>query len=343
MRKIIYKTMEDNRFDYNPEDNLNEKFKGQKFDYISDDDDYDYDYDQDERGGASKKALLGYRVVVILLVIILAGISALYFSLNREQERIYQELEAEHKALEIERDTIASDFASLRKEYDSLGIKNDSIAAELAKGDSIIQQLKRERQLNYSTIKRYQKEVGTLRAVMRNYLHQIDSLNNINKKLSGENTTLRKEVSQARLRADKAEEREKELENTVKKGAVLRARGIRLIAQNAKGRNVSRIKQATTLLAGFTIAANELATPGNRRIYLCIYGPDGIILGGSSFSLHGKNKQCTASREVDYQNEDLDVNIYYHGTGGKDFVAGTYKVELYMDGALLGSSKIALE
>lgn len=331
--------MEDNKFDYKPEESLNDKFKDQQFDYLSDD---DYDQD-DEQGGVSRKALLGYRVIVILLVIILAGVSALYFSLNREQEKIYQELEQEHKALEVERDTIASNFASLRKEYDALGVKNDSIAAELAKGDSIIRQLKRERQLSFSTIKRYQKEVGTLRAVMKNYLHQIDSLNNINKKLSGENTTLRKEVSQARLRADKAEEREKELVNTVKKGAVLKARGIRLVAQNAKGRPVTRIGRARTLLVSFTLAANELAAPGNRRIHLCIYGPDGVILGGSSFSYHGKSKQCTASREVDYQNEDLDVTIFYHGSGGKDFVEGTYKVELYMDGGLLGSTRVAME
>lgn len=326
--------MEENKNNYNPEE-INEK----EFDYLPEDD-YDQDYEVNE---SVKKSLLGYRVVVILLIIILAGVSVLYFNLNRQQQETMKVMEQEHKVLEIERDTIASNFASLREEYDALGIKNDSIAAELAKGEALIKQLKNERRLNYSTIQKYRKEVGTLRAVMKNYLHQIDSLNNANKKLSGENVTLRKEVSTERLRADKAEEREKELENKVKMGSVLRARGINIVALNAKQRVVSRVKQATTLRVGFTIAANELAAPGNRRVYLCIYGPDGYLIGSSSFSHNGKSKSCSASREVDYQNEDLGVNIFYNGTGNKDFVPGTYKIELYMDGGLLGRATRALE
>ena len=47
----------------------------------------------------------------------------------------------------------------------------------------------------------------------------------------------------------------------------------------------------------------------------------------------------SAVREVDYQNEDVDVSIYYTGGG---FIPGTYKVELYMDGNLIGSSEVAL-
>ena len=332
--------MEENKNDYTPEENVNQEKEDDNL-YLPED-----DFEQDDyNDGASKKALLGYRVVVILLVIILAGVSVLYFNLNRQQQAAMAVMEQEHAALEIERDTIASNFASLRQEYDALGIKNDSISAELAKGDSIIAQLKKERRLNYRTIKKYQKEVGTLRAVMKSYLRQIDSLNNINKKLSGENTSLRKEVSTARLRADKAEEREKELQNKVRVGSVLKARGISLTAQNNRQRTVSRVKNATALLVSFTIGENELAQPGNRRVYLCIYGPDGYLLsaGGGSFALNGKSKAYSASREVDYQNEALGVTIFYRGSGGKDFVPGTYRVELYMDGGLLGSRSIALE
>lgn len=331
--------MEENKYDYKPEENFNQENE-EKFDYIPD---FEDDYDQDiEQNAAIKKSLLGYRVVVLLLIVILAGVSVLYFNLNRQQQQTMSVMEQEHKELEIERDTIASNFASLREEYAALGVKNDSITAELKKGDSIIAQLKRERRLNYSTIKKYQKEVGTLRAVMKTYLGQIDSLNKANKKLSGENITLRKEVSTEKLRADKAEEREKELENKVKIGSVLKARGISIVAMNAKQRAVSRVKQASTLCVGFTIAANELAQPGNRNVYLCIYGPDGYLIGSSSFSHNGKAKSCSASRQVDYQNEDLDVNIFYHGSG-KDFLPGKYKVELYMDGGLLGRTTRELE
>ena len=47
----------------------------------------------------------------------------------------------------------------------------------------------------------------------------------------------------------------------------------------------------------------------------------------------------SASREVDYQNEDLEVNIFYNGSG---FAAGTYKVQLYSDGYMIGSTELVL-
>ena len=327
--------MEENKYDFKPEENLNNENNEEKFDYLPEE-----DYDQDrEDYTAIKKSILGYRVVVILLVIILAGVSVLYFNLNRqsqlERAKREAELEAQHRELEIERDTIASHFAALRKEYDDLGVKNDSIAAELHKGDSIIAQLKKERRLNYATINKYKKEVGTLRAVMKTYLHQLDSVNEVNKSLVNKNIALNKEITTERLRAEKAEEKNKENENRLRQAAVLNARGITITALNAKQRAVTRIKQATSFSVGFTIAANTTAQPGNRKVYLCIYNPDGHLIGSSSFSYNGKNKGCTASREVSYQNEDLGVNIFYHDSG-KNFVPGTYKVELYMDGRLLG-------
>ena len=47
-----------------------------KYDYDYEDDRYD-DYDQSEADAAVKKSIRGYRVVIVLLAVILAGISAL--------------------------------------------------------------------------------------------------------------------------------------------------------------------------------------------------------------------------------------------------------------------------
>ena len=306
--------MEENRYDYNPEEG------------------YDYEREENE---AVKKSLKGYRVVIILLAIILAGLSVLYFNLNRQQQLDYALLQAD-------RDTIQNNLTSLINEYDNLKYQNDTIAAQLAKANEMVEQLKRERRFNYNKMREYQKEVGTLRAVMKNYLRQIDSLNTINKKVSAENVSLRKEISTANLRADVAEERASELQNKVAQGSVLRARDIMLVALNANDKLISRVKNAAALRADFTVSANELAKPGNRDIYLCITSPDGYLLSTDAmptFVYHGVKKGYSASRKVDYQNEDVDVSIYYKGSG---FIPGTYKVELYMDGNLIGSSEVAL-
>ena len=41
----------------------------------------------------------------------------------------------------------------------------------------------------------------------------------------------------------------------------------------------------------------------------------------------------SASREIDYKNKDLAVNVYYDGTG---ITSGKYQVEIYMDGHKIG-------
>ena len=295
-------------------------------------DDYEDDVQVDD---SAQKSIRGYRVVIVLLAVILAGISLLYFNLNRQQQHDYE-------LLKIDRDSIQSNLSSLITEYDSLKFANDTIATNLEKANEMMEQLKRERRWNYAKIKEYEREVGTLHSVMKNYLRQIDSLNSLNKKLVAENVSYRKEISSANLRADVAEERATELQNKVQQGAVLRARDIGIVALNARDKEVSRVKSATTLRVDFTVSANDLATPGNREVYVCIKSPDSYLLSTESvptFEYQGGKVGYSASREVDYQNEDVDVSIYYRGSG---FVAGPYGVEVYIDGNKVGSATVPL-
>ena len=306
--------MEENKYDYN--------------------DNYD-DYSDESGQEAVNKSIRGYRIVIILLTVILAGIAALYFNINRQQQRDYQ-------LLQIDRDSIQSNLSDLINEYDSLKFSNDTIAAKLVEANQMMEQLKRERRWNYAKIKEYEKEVGTLRSVMRNYLKQIDSLNNLNKKLVAENVSYRKEISTAKLRADVAEEKASELENRVRQGAVLRARDINMVCLNARDKEVTRVKTATTLRVDFAISSNELAAPGNREVYMVIKSPDGYLLTSESmptFEFQGMKMGYTASREVDYQNEDVDVSIYYRGGG---FTTGQYNIEIYTDNNLIGSGSVSL-
>ena len=105
--------MEENKYEYNPEEG------------------YDYEREENE---AIKKSLRGYRVVIILLAIILAGLSVLYFNLNRQQQQDYALLQAD-------RDTIQSNLNSLIVEYDGLKYQNDTIAAQLEKAKEMVEQL----------------------------------------------------------------------------------------------------------------------------------------------------------------------------------------------------------
>lgn len=306
--------MEENNYGYNP----------------SEEEEGYYDEPQQDN-----RSIRGYRIVIALLSVILVAISLLYFSIHRQQMQ-------DNVLLAADRDSIQNDLTELITEYDDLKYQNDSIAANLEKANQMVEQLKKERRWNYAKLKQYEKELGTLRTVMMGYIKQIDSLNTLNKKLITENVSYRKEISSANLRADMAEERTQELENKVKVGAVIRARDLGMVALNKRNKEVTRIKNAERLRVDFTLSANELAVPGNKAIYVRITSPDGYVLTTDempTFEFEGELLSYSAMREVDYQNADLEVGIYYNSTG---FAAGTYQIELYMEGRMIGSTEVVM-
>ena len=296
---------------------------------------YDDEYDEYQEQEVDNKAVRGYRIVIIILAVILVALSAVYFNMHRQQQQEYQ-------LLEQDRTKIQGDLDSLIVSFDDLKIKNDSIAASLEEANQIMEQLKNERRLNYAKIRAYEKEVGTLRTVMQGYIRQIDSLNNINQKLTKENVNYKKQISTQKLRAEMAEERAQELTNKVRAGAVIRARSITLKPLNEKGKEITRVQKAARLYVDFALSANDLAEPGNRPVYVCVTSPEGYLIANANaatFSFEGEPKVYSEVREVDYDCSDLGVGIYVSGNG---FTAGTYHVEIYVDGHLAGANDIAL-
>ena len=298
-----------------------------------DDTRYDDEYGYEEQ--VDNKAVRGYRIVIIILAVILVALSVVYFNMHRQQQ-------AEYALLEEDRTKIQGDLDSLIVSFDDLQIQNDSITANLEEANKIMEQLKNERRLNYAKIRAYEKEVGTLKTVMQGYLRQIDSLNNINQKLTKENISYRKEISSAKLRAEMAEERAEELNNKVRVGSVIRARAIGITPLNAKSKEVTRVKSAARLRIECYLAGNELAEPGAKAIYVCGKSPEGYVLSrrdAATFEFEGEQKVFSNVREVEYKGDDLPVHIFVDGSG---FTAGTYHVEIYTDGKLIGEADVAL-
>lgn len=291
----------------------------------------------DEPGDNS--ALKGYKMAVIIMTVLLLAISFQYF-------RQVNILRGSEEALSIERDTLQSRLGLMMDEFNTIQTENDTInqllGEEKLRADSLMDRLKQERSWSYAKIKKYEKELGTLRTVMTGYVRQIDSLNRMNVELVAENRRVSRELSGAKLRAEVAEEQNQEFKSKLKKGSVIRARDISLKALRSNDKVTDRVKRATRLRTDLVLSANELAIPGDRMVYIRITGPEGYVLageGGALFEYEGDKITYSASREVDYQGEDLNVSLYYNGGGIEE---GKYVVEVYLDGFLIGSNEIIM-
>ncbi len=299
--------------------------------------DDDYGYENEEGGSSASKSLKGYKLMVLLLAVILVAVSGLYFYQSHQIKADFA----------IERDTLTNRILAVRNDLANLETTNlalnDSIVLERYRTDSILDAFARERSATRATLRRYERELGTLRAAAASFSYTIDSLNQLNKTLITQNLGMRREITSERNRADAAEERADDAETKVRQGSVLMARDIRLTPLNANSREVTRVNRAARLRVDITLLANNLAEPGIRHVYARITGPEGYILNnpsGGTFDFEGDPLVYSARRDdVDYQNENLEVAIFYDGGG---ITAGTYRIEIFMDGLRIGSTETLL-
>ena len=251
------------------------------------------------------------------------------------------------KELNIEKEALTEQMVTLQHEYATLSSDNEKINAQLDSSreevSQLIERIKKTEATNRTMIRKYERELGTLRSIMRNYIAQIDSLNTLNHKLTADAAAARKEAAETRKQSEELSKTVATLSDQVDAGSVLKGRALRMDAYNASDKITDRSSRVVRLMATLSLVENELAPKGPVRVYIRVKGPDGILLTGNdkhTFTFNGEPMMCSASREVDYQGEEVEMSIYLNGI--EDYVKGIYTVEAYTDGNLLGSAELML-
>ncbi len=292
-----------------------------------------------EREEREKKNKGLKNVTWILVVIALALAAALGYLLN-QKNTLVKELEVEKADLTEQMVALQSDFAALNSDYESINHQLDTSREQVA---LLIDKLKKTEATNRVKIRQYEKELGTLRSIMKSYVVQIDSLNTLNKKLTADAAAARREAAESKRAAEELTQRVDALTGQVAAGSVIKGRGLTLVAYNGSDRVTDRSSRVRYMVANLSLVENELAERGPVRVYIRVKDPDGILLLNSSstaFTFGGESLQCSASREVDYEGSEVDLTIYLKDTG--DFVKGIYTVEAYTAKSLLGKAELML-
>ena len=286
-----------------------------------------------ERNSALRKVMWALVAVVVLLAAALAYIwyqkSTLIGELNVEKEELTGQIVA-----------LQSDYASLSSDYDSINSQLDSSREEIAQ---LVDRIKKTEATNRAKIRQYEKELGTLRSIMRNYITQIDSLNTLNKKLTIEAASARREASESKKRNEELSQQIEDLTGQVAAGSVIKARGLRLEAYNGSDKVTDRSSRVVRLLTTLSLVENDLAPRGPMRVYIRVKDPDGMLLldgTNASFTFGGEAMAATASREVDYEGSEVEMSIYVNNIPA--FTKGIYTVEAYTLQSRLGSAELLL-
>lgn len=283
------------------------------------------------------KNLKNVMYALIAAIVVLGGV--LGYMLYQKAQMV-KELEIDKADLTQEMVQLQNDYASLSSDYDTINAQLDSSREQVSQ---LIERLTKTEAINRSQIRKYEKELGTLRTIMRSYIVQIDSLNTLNKKLTADAEAARREAAESKRQSEQLSKQVEKLEGRVATGSVIKARGVRLVAYNSSDKPTDRSSRVTYMMVNLSLVENALAAAGPVRVYVKLTAPDGTVLTAGStttITIGGETIPCVASREVDYQGSEVDMSIYINKI--PEYVKGTYVVEVFSKQGRLGSADVIL-
>lgn len=283
----------------------------------------------------NKKILIPLLVVIALLI---GGVAYLAVDLTNQKQanKDMQELaDLDKKEMENEYEQFARQYSEMKTQ-----INNDSIVAQLTqeqmKTQRLLEELKKVKSTDAREIARLKKELATVRAVLRSYIIQVDSLNRLNENLSAENTRVKGQYEEATKQIEGLNSEKESLSQKVAIAAQLDATGITMTAKKSNGKAVKKLKDCKSIEVSFRIARNVTATNGNRTLYVRITTPTGSVLGGGgTFAYENRSIECSMKKTIEYSGEETTVTLYRQV--GEYLSTGTYTVSVFADGNMIGS------
>ena len=283
-----------------------------------------------------KSAPIAMIFTTVILAVALIFLVVMYF----DQKNNMVEIET---VLTQEKDSLANELRLMVHGYDTLKTDNDTLMANLQKERERSVQLLSINASNVQLLKKDRAEISTMRDIMKGYIVQIDSLNTLNQQLMAENIGFKQQITEVQNTNVELTKAKEELTSKVTVASVIQAKDINAVTLNKKRKETTRIANIDKLRICFTLRENPLATAGEKEVFMRIIRPDSLVITTSPdnlFDFNGDKLVYSASRLVDYMNQDIEMCIFLDNTG--DFIEGTYSVELYLENNIIGRTSFAM-
>jgi len=282
--------------------------------------------------------------VLGLLVVILAVAVYMLLDTRKNLNLVSSDLAEKTEFFRVEKDSLEGELRNIYFRYDTLETNNLELQVEMQQEKEKIEKLISMQAEDAYKIRMYRKEMETLRTVLRSYIVQIDSLNMQNQELMAinkqlRNTELRLENEKEQLEKDKSQ-----LEEIKDLATTLQASQINMVLLNKRDKESSKVRTAEKARVDFVLRANKVTPAGEKLIFLRIIRPDQVVLGSPQLEMVEFNEEqipASASRVINYENEDLPVSIFWTNDG--EIVPGEHAVELYSEGKQIGKASFVLK
>lgn len=319
----------------------------------------------------SRQRLVAIAAVIVAALLIVNGV-LLYSWLSQKKVATQttaqlEETEQLKEELENQYNEALTELETMRSDNEELNNLIDQKEAELKDSkDKIDRLIKHDLATAKSEIKNLKVQLDQYVAEINDLKAQNVQLTESNVQLTEEKTMLQTDLEQQRmtneeLAATKAalvsekeqlDARNQDLTKTVNFASAIKVEDLEVhgLATRDSGKAVKKTaaKNIDQLEICFTTTVNEVATPGREYFYVRIISPTGETLAleelGSGIMVSSKTNEkirYTQVKEYDYSNDAS--NICANWSPNAPFQEGTYQVEVYNKGFLVGSDTFKLK
>jgi hypothetical protein len=306
--------------------------------------------ESNEKSAVSKRV---YFATIVLLILINCGTIYLLYSTSSEKTDVTTQkvaLEKDFKSL--------SDTLDVKKaEIDQYIGRNADLDKTIAENQSLIDQEKKQitgllhkNNLTAAELSKAKGMIAMYEASIADMTKRISDLTAENQALNNQNTELAQTLDVERVNSAHLSDINKNLSQKVEAGSLLQLAKVDVEAikkrHNGKEVPVRRVKAAEELKISFETGGNKVLDPGTLSLYVRIINPKGETIaladqGSGTIPTADSPQpvQYTKKADIDWDQKSKKVVVYW-GQNISD--PGTYKVQVYQKGYVVGEGAVKL-
>ena len=279
-------------------------------------------------------------IVLIVAAALIAALVFLYLHQRSEMGELLEQMAIEKEELQEEYEDLAIQFDG----YQQMDIKNDSLqdllSREQQRVQDLLEELRQTKASNARRIAELKKELATVRAVMKDYVRQIDSLNATNARLTEENQQFKAENQQVKEQNSQLSLANSQLTETVTRASMLEISSCTLSMLNKNDKKTRMASHVRKFQFDYVMAKNITCTPGMKNLYIRVIDPNGQLLGENEnhlFAFESGEIPYTVMQEIEYSGEAYNGVCFCPLADNEEVLKGFYTIDFFCDGNLIGS------
>lgn len=280
------------------------------------------------------------KAVIAVLAVLLIGSLVYIFKLSSDTDGVKTEL----TTTLTEKESVMKDLQELKATYDAAIAENTSMSDELIQERDKVVALMDDLNKSKGDVSKYRNQVQGMQTKMKTLVAENDELKKQNGVLTVQRDSTIVVLGESKKFNEVLVGQNEELAKTVEKGSKLSVLNTKTAAyklrSSGKQIETDKASRADVLKISFTIAENQIAKSGDKTYYVQVIDAKNNVLGDKKTESFGDNT-LTYSFKTTVQYENKSVNVV-EDLPGKDFVKGTYFINVFDNDELVSKTSFSL-